>query len=70
MDSCAISLYSAENQFSDEGAKVIGLALQSNTTLTSLKLKGKEWIAVQSHSILQTIRLVLTLNQDVVRMPN
>ena len=59
MDSCATSLYPAGNEIDAEGAKVIGLALQSNITLTSLDLTGKEWIAVQSHSILQGIRLVL-----------
>ena len=60
---CVISLYSSDNSVGVEGAKLIGLALQTNKTLTSLNLGGKECLFVWSHSILQTTRLVL-------RVPN
>src|SRR5689334_274666 len=49
MDGCTFSLYSAGNWIGDEGVKVIGRALESNNTLTSLNLSGKEWMVVDSH---------------------
>ena len=61
MYGCRFSLYSAVNEIGDKGVKVIGKALESNKTLTSLNLSSKERMTVDSHSILQVMRLVLKL---------